>query len=226
MVASITTNLMGSSTNSATTTQRPALDRNAFLQLLVAQISHQDPLQPMEGTEFVTQLAQFSIVEQSIAQSSKLDVLSTQLRGLSYNEASTLVGRSVTIRGHGIAYDGTTATGASVTLPEPVSAVTVTIRDASGTAVRTMQMGPHAAGTLAVAWDGRDNNGQHVPAGGYTVDVSATKADGSSVAVSQDVTGVVQRVSYDKGYAELLLDSGATAPISDLVSVGATPASR
>ena len=66
-----------------------ALDRDAFLKLLVAQLSHQDPLKPMEGTEFVTQLAQFTAVEQQLAQSAKLDLISLQLRGLSNNEAAS-----------------------------------------------------------------------------------------------------------------------------------------
>src|SRR5262245_60849649 len=70
-----------------------AVDKEAFLKLLVAQLSHQDPLQPTEGTEFVAQLSQFAMVEQSIAQSSKLDGISAQMTGLSSNEAAGLVGK-------------------------------------------------------------------------------------------------------------------------------------
>jgi flagellar hook assembly protein FlgD len=58
------------------------LDRQAFLKLLIAQVRQQDPLKPMEGTEFVTQLAQFSVVEQAIEQSRQLDVVGAQIRGL------------------------------------------------------------------------------------------------------------------------------------------------
>lgn len=214
---------IGATTSGASATSgagaAPSMDRNAFLQLLVAQLSHQDPLQPMEGTEFVQQLSQFSLVEQAITQSNQLDVLSTQVRGLSNNEAVGLVGSAVTVRGHGVAYDGTNATTSNVTLAAPAARVTATLRDANGRVVRTMELGARGAGAVPVTWDGRDDHGQPAPRGTYTLSVSATTADGRAVDVTQDVTGTVTRVSFDHGYPELTLDNGASAPISDLVSV-------
>ena len=68
----------GTNTNPNGTPAGPQspLDKDAFLKLLVAQLQHQDPLKPMEGTEFVTQLAQFTAVEQGAAQTAKLDLIS------------------------------------------------------------------------------------------------------------------------------------------------------
>ncbi|MDB4947094.1 MAG: Flagellar basal-body rod modification protein FlgD [Labilithrix sp.] len=198
------------------------LDKDAFLKLLVAQMSHQDPLNPTQGTEYVAQLSQFAMVEQSVAQSQKLDTLSAQIGGLSNNAATDLVGKTVNIRGHGIAWDGTNATGASVTLGGASTKTTVEIQDANGKTVRTMELGGRPAGTVPIAWDGKDANGQPVPRGTYSVKVTATDAQGAKVDASSDVTGTVKKVSFDKGYPELLLDSGATAPVSDLVSVGGT----
>ncbi len=200
------------------------MDRNAFLSLLVAQLSHQDPLQPQEGTEFVQQLSQFSLVEQAITQSNQLEVLSAQVRGLSSNEAVGLVGNTVTVRGHGVAYDGVTATSSNVSLGAAAHKVTATITDSNGRVVRTIELGPHAAGALRVGWDGRDDHGQSVARGSYSINVSATTEDGRAVNVTQDVTGTVVSVSFDKGYPELTLDNGSSAPISDLVSVSRSSA--
>ena len=80
MTTPITSATSGAGTNVATNAgslttaagQKP-MNKEAFLKLLVAQISHQDPLKPMEGTEFVTQLSQFAMVEQAISQSTQLD---------------------------------------------------------------------------------------------------------------------------------------------------------
>ncbi len=211
------------STNAAnappTPKEKSALDKDAFLKLLVAQLSHQDPLKPTEGTEFIAQLSQFAMVEQAIAQSSKLEVLSAQVRGLSNNEATGLVGKSVTVRGKGIAFDGSLATGASASLSGPAAKVVVRIEDAQGKTVRTLDLGPKNAGALPITWDGKDDLGNMAAKGNYTVKVEATAEDGSPVAASQDVTGNVMKVTFEKGYPELLLDSGVTAPISDLVSV-------
>lgn len=217
-----------SATQTATATPsssgaKPAIDKDAFLKLLVAQLSHQDPLNPMQGTEFVTQLSQFSIVEQAVAQSKQLELLSTQVTGLSNNEATALVGKSVTVRGHGIAFDGVLATGANVTLGGPATKVTASIKDTAGNVVRTLDLGARPAGSVSVQWDGKDDHGNTVPKGSYSLSVTATDANNAPVHVSQDVTGVVTKVSFDKGYPELTLDTGATAAISDLVSVAAPP---
>jgi len=194
-------------------------DKESFLKLLVAQLQQQDPLSPMEGTEFVSQLAQFSVVEQSIAQSNQLELISLQLTGIASNDAIGLIGKQVTVRGDKISFDGQNATGFNVTLDQPATELTVTIRDENGNAVKTMELGQHAAGPVQVPWDGTDDNGNPVAAGTYSVEVSARDEQGDPVSVSLDVSGIVVGVSFDKGYPEVELDTGATAPISDLINV-------
>lgn len=215
-----TTNASGGASSSTT------LDKNAFLKLLVAQLQHQDPLQPTEGTEFITQLSQFSLVEQAVAQSEQLQVLGAQLTGLSNEGVAAMVGKNVTVKGSGVAFDGVTAVTGGATLGAAAKSLTVTVRDASGKAVRTIEVGPHAAGPFQIKWDGRDDSGNLVAKGAYSFNCKATGADGLGVTVDQQVTGVVNSVTYDKGYPLLTLDSGVTAPISDLVGVSnaSTPA--
>lgn len=200
------------------------LGRDAFLKLLVAQLSHQDPLKPTDGTEFVTQLAQFSAVEQAVSQTARLDTLSAQLTGISANESVSLIGKQVTVRGQNLLYDGTNPATATVKLGGAAAEVKVTVTDASGKVIRTINLGSKPAGPLDVSWDGRDDAGRQVGAGGYSFSVSAKSATGASVDVQKDVTGVVQKVTFDKGYPVVVLDSGVTASISDLVSAGVAPA--
>ncbi len=200
-----------------------ALDKEAFLKLLVAQLQNQDPLSPMNGTEFVSQLAEFSNLEQAIAQSAQLELISLQLTGIASNEAIGLIGKEVTIRGDTIPFDGSQPTGFSVDLDAEAAEVTVTIRDQHGNPVRTMNLGSQPAGPVAVPWDGTDDDGNTVSAGQYTAEVSARDKSGNPVNVSQDVSGIVVGVSFDKGYPEVELDTGATAPISDLISVAEAP---
>lgn len=200
------------------------LGRDAFLKLLVAQLSHQDPLKPTDGTEFVTQLAQFSAVEQAVSQTARLDTLSAQLTGISANESVSLIGKQVTVRGQNLLYDGTNPATATVKLGGAAAEVKVTVTDASGKVIRTINLGSKPAGPLDVSWDGRDDAGRQVGAGSYSFSVSAKSATGASVEVQKDVTGVVQKVTFDKGYPVVVLDSGVTASISDLVSAGVAPA--
>jgi flagellar basal-body rod modification protein FlgD len=209
----------GAASSAGTT---PTLGQDAFLKLLVAQLSHQDPTAPMQGTEFVTQLSQFSLVEQSVAQSSALSSVNAQLGGIGNSQATDLVGKSVTINGSSFAFNGSLPTSASMNLAGNATDVQVTISDSSGNAVRTMDLGSKPAGLASFSWDGRETSGQLAPAGTYTIAVKATGTNGSTVAATQNVTGVVTSVNFSQGYAQLTLDSGATAPISSLVSVGAS----
>jgi flagellar basal-body rod modification protein FlgD len=216
-----TSNTSGST--ASTTGGQAAMDKQAFLKLLVAQLSHQDPLKPMEGTEFVTQLAQFSSVEQQILQSQKLDILSTQMQGLASNEAASLVGKQVTIQGQSTIHsDGTLAPApSSFSLDGAATTVKVQIKDKDGNVVKTMDLGAHGAGAVPVNWDGTNDAGAKVPAGDYSVDVTATDKDGKPVSTTQKMSGTVVAVDYDKGYPEVVLDNGVHAPLSELVSVGA-----
>lgn len=204
-------------------TDSGSLDKEAFLQLLVAQMQNQDPLSPMEGTEYVNQLATFTNVEQAIRQADAMDVVSMQLTGIAANEAIGLIGKEVTVKGNTLAFDGANATELHGTLEGQAQEVTVTVRDQNGNAVRTMTLGPQPGGTLSVPWDGRDEAGQLAPEGSYSVEMSARDASGNPVGVSQEVTGKVVGVSFDRGYPEVILDSGARAPISDLVDVAMVP---
>jgi flagellar basal-body rod modification protein FlgD len=202
----------------------PAVNQQQFMQLLIAQLKHQDPTQPVQGTEFVTQLAQFSLVEQSVNQTQQLGNINTQVAGLSNDAASQLVGKTVTLNGTSTSFNGTVATPANATLQGPAAQILATITDSNGNVIRTLNVGPHAAGPITVAWDGRDNSGQPAPIGAYAVGITAADSNGGPVNVSQNVTGVVANVSFANGSPEITLASGATAPVSQVVGVG-TPTS-
>jgi flagellar basal-body rod modification protein FlgD len=209
------------SSSSSSSSSGGTVSQADFMQLLVAQLQNQDPTQPVQGTEFVTQLAQFAQLQQSTSQTQMLGTLSTQLTGLSNNQATDLVGQTVTVSGNTVSFDGTTATPTNVTLASAAANVTATIADSNGNVVQTLNLGAHAAGSMGIPWNGQDSAGGLVPSGNYTVTVTATDASNQAVSVSQNVTGVVQNVSFSQGYPELTLTSGVQAPISQLVSVGA-----
>jgi flagellar basal-body rod modification protein FlgD len=96
---------------------------------------------------------------------------------------------------------------------------TITIRNQSGAAVRTIDAGAHAAGITQLRWDGRDDAGNVQPAGTYQIVVTASDANGNPVTVNQQTSGTVSDVSFDKGYPVLELDTGVSVPVSDLLKV-------
>lgn len=225
MVAPITGSTSATGTADATSQlaslagDNQALGKDAFLQLLVAQMKNQDPLKPMDDTAFVAQLAQFSSLEQQTSTNKLLELVATQQQGLANNTIVDLVGKGVSVRGTQVGYNGDgLGTPTRFTLAASADDVRVNIVDSTGRTVRTIKAGAKPAGAVTVQWDGKDDLGTAQPAGSYSVSVQATSG-GSPVVVSQETTGIVQSVSFDGGFTQLVLDNGVTAPASDLIRV-------
>lgn len=196
------------------------LGQEAFLKLLVAQLQNQDPLNPQENYEFVAQLAQFSSLEQSIGINDRLDALALQNQGLQNSQIVSLVGKEATVKGDIVTLNGQGAiVPISFTLKDAATEATVLIRDVNGRNVRTIQVPAKAAGTVSVQWNGQSDSGNPQPAGPYQVTVTAKNADGGPVSLTQQTTGRIDSVSFDRGFPVIHLDSGVAAPVGDLLSV-------
>jgi flagellar basal-body rod modification protein FlgD len=196
------------------------LGQEAFLKLLVAQLQNQDPLNPQENYEFVAQLAQFSSLEQSIGINDRLDALALQNQGLQNSQIVGLVGKEATVKGDIVTLNGQGAiVPISFTLNDAAEESTIVIRDAAGRTVRTIPVAAKAAGTVTVTWNGQNDAGNPQPAGPYKVSVTAKNADGAPVALTQQTSGLIEAVSFDRGFPVLHLDSGVAAPVGDLLSV-------
>jgi flagellar basal-body rod modification protein FlgD len=199
-----------------------SLDKNAFLKLLVAQMKNQDPLKPMDNTEFVAQLAQFSNLEQVMGINSRLDTLTVQGQGLQNTEISNLVGKTVTVNGKSIALDGSGgAVSFGFSIDTPAATTTVVISDANGNPIRTLDGGARSAGLAKLTWDGKNDAGVRQPPGPYTVTVTAKTQGGAPIPVTQNAKGRVSTVSFAKGYPEIQLENGLAVPVSDLLDVSA-----
>lgn len=198
-----------SSTSTSAETAAPppnpnGLGKDDFLKLLVAQISNQSPLNPMDNTEFVAQLAQFSNLEQLAQVNKRLDALALGQAGL-------LTGQSVQLLGKKVVYSGSDmflADGSAsyrYDLGRAAAEVEVTIKDESGRVVRTLTTGAQSAGKQEGVWNGLDDDGNAVAPGRYTIEVKATDGNGDDVTVQTYGIGVVSGISFDKGYPELLI---------------------
>jgi flagellar basal-body rod modification protein FlgD len=107
----------------------------------------------------------------------------------------------------------------SFTLNEAAEESTIVIRDAAGRMVRTIPVAAKAAGTVTVTWNGQNDAGNPQPAGPYKVTITAKDADGTPVSLTQQTSGVIDSVSFDRGFPVIHLDSGVAAPVGDLLSV-------
>jgi flagellar basal-body rod modification protein FlgD len=226
MVASVnsTTTANNAADLSKALGNNPAMGRDAFLKLLVAQLKNQDPLKPQDNSAFVAELAQFSSLEQSMGVNDRLDQMMLQNQGMANADVVNMVGKNATVKGSLITTDGS-GIGVPVAFTQDRASdkTTVQIQDASGKIVRTLDLGSRPTGISKITWDGRSDDGLVQPAGTYSVSVKANDADGGTVSVSQETTGTINGVAFDKGYPVLKLSNGVNAPVSDLLRVETPP---
>tara|TARA_R110000772_G_scaffold191168_1_gene302023 strand:- start:7855 stop:8589 length:735 start_codon:yes stop_codon:yes gene_type:complete len=164
-------------------------DLNRFLTLLTTQLQHQDPLDPMDATQFTSQLVQFASVEQQIYQNSNLEKL---LAVQETNKLAGLVGfidNVVEVEGQDIVLDGSSG---RFTYGMPLGSVEtqITISNLDGKQVFTAQ-GSTDPGIHAVEWDGTSNEGQLQPDGLYRVQVTAFDRQGNLLDVFHTTFGRV-----------------------------------
>jgi flagellar basal-body rod modification protein FlgD len=194
------------------------LGKDEFLKLLMAQLGHQDPTAPTDSEAFVAQLAQFASLELQQNTNASLDNLLVAQAASQQTAVLTMVGRDVTFRTDKISLADGVASTTSARIQEPAASTTAVIVDSSGRTVRTMQLGPQAAGTFDVTWDGRDDMGNPQPPGTYTVRVTASDAAGKSIEVQQRGAGRVTGISFEDGVPELLLGT-EHVKLSDIVEI-------
>ncbi len=187
-----------------------AEDFSQFLTLLTTQLQNQDPLSPMDSTEFTNQLVQFSQVEQSINTNQKLDsLLSLQLASIS-SVALGYVGLDITYTSAEMNFDGTNDIDINYGLAEQASVAKVNIYAEDGTLVRSMDA-PKSPGAQKVVWDGKDKNGNLMEPGTYSVKVDAANKDGKPITVSTAVSGNVRGIESQDGVIYLLVGERAIA---------------
>jgi flagellar basal-body rod modification protein FlgD len=178
-------------------------DKEAFLKLLVAQVSQQDPMSPQDSDQYVQQLTQFSTLEQLMSLNKGVETLALGQMSNNSQEALRFVGRNVVARGDQLTHDQGDYSEISYEVKGDASEALLTIRDAYGDVVYETDVRSDK-GVQRFTWDGRGQNGQTLPSGRYTVSIEA-QAGGDTVPVDTYVKGEVTGVRFDQGYPEMMI---------------------
>ena len=172
---------------------------DTFLKILTSQIQNQDPLQPMDSSQFTQQLVQFSGVEQQIKVNSQLEQLLSATRSNAGASLSGYLGQQAEIKTANAEFTGTPIHW-RYTLPSDSAKTTVTVQDSGGQIVYS-ETGELAAGEHDFTWNGKGFNGATLPTGkAYTVNVIAADANGN--ALTPDHSLITSVTGVDLTYGE------------------------
>ena len=174
------------------------LGQDAFLQLLVTELQHQDPTQPQDPNTMITQMAQFSSLEQQTNTNTLLTGMQGQVSALFQGQSANLLGTQVQVTSDHLDLDqGSASVG--LNLPTAAAKVTLTIQDAKGKTVATLNQGALGAGSQVVPWDGKGDSGHRLPDGSYSVNVAAVDAAGNPIAATTTSYATVTALNYLNG---------------------------
>ena len=202
------------------------LDKDSFMLLLVTQFKYQDPLNPMDDKEFISQMAQFSSLEQMMNLNTSMDNMVDATNNQQMINATSYIGKQVSVTGNTIGKVTDGATGQTsvsafrYAFGDNVVKGTLTVRDANGNTIYSEDLaGKQAGTTFEFNWDGNTGAGLPAPDGVYTVSLSAFNAAGEAVLSDQVVDATVTGVINQDGVVYLGMDGGQLLALANVRQV-------
>jgi flagellar basal-body rod modification protein FlgD len=195
------------------------LGRDEFLKLLVAQLENQDPMNPQENGEFVSQLAQFSSLEEAQNLTQSFDGFAANFQSSQHLQATSLVGRPVHVASDNTLLGNEGAISVLAEIPIVADAASLKVYNSSGGLVDNFDLGAISPGRNEFVWTGEDANGQRYPAGVYRFEVS-TSNDGVAQRAPIYLSSNVNSVTIEPGGSLTLNLAGiGPTPMSDVIQI-------
>ncbi len=174
------------------------LGKEAFLNLLVTQLKNQNPLKPMDNTQFVSQMAQFSALEQSTNLANSFDKFEKTFSSSLQLQAASLMGKKVSVLSNDLDVIAGKSGTMSFDLPQE-SMTYVKILNSKGKVVDEENLGWLKPGSHTYDWSATNSNGVKVPDGTYTYQLEGIQRDGTHVQLSGVKGGIVNGVKFEGG---------------------------
>ncbi len=184
------------------------LGQDDFLQLLIAQLQNQDPLNPTDSTEFTAQLASYSQLEQSFNLNESMNQLVESQNNSDRLSTLSMIGKEVRVAGSSFQLgEGTAEIG--YTLDGNASEVQIHIQDSTGKQVATINSTELLPGDHSITWQGVGDNGEHLPAGQYSLTIEAKGVgESETVGATPLVITKVNGVDLSSSDPILITDTG------------------
>ncbi len=218
---SSTSQTNSSSSSSSSSAGAGTMTSSDFMQLLVAQMQNQDPLNPMDSTQYASQLAQFSSLEQlqnlnsSMTQSLNANYALSQ--SITNSLASNLIGKYVTL-GTTLQNSGQGSAEIGYNLPDNAKSAEIDIYDSNNNLVKTISNVNLTSGNHQLSWDFTDNSGNALPTGSYTIKISATSLTGNDLAATAYAAGDVSAIQFGSSGTTLVVNN-AEYQLSDVSEI-------
>tara|TARA_Y100000294_G_scaffold157766_1_gene159600 strand:- start:1087 stop:1752 length:666 start_codon:yes stop_codon:yes gene_type:complete len=203
-------------------TKKSALGKDEFMKLLVAQMSAQDPLDPMDNADFSAQLAQFSALEQMQNVNKNIEDLVQLQTSFNNNMSIDLIDKLVTVPGNNLTISEGKPDTVSYELGKEAKSVSIKMYDSSNNLVASVLKGAKTAGLHEYTWDGKDLTGKVLPDGDYTFKVSAVDSADLPVVTRTHQNSKVTGVVFEDGVSYVVTGNDNKIDVKDITSVNSS----
>lgn len=190
-----------------------ALGQEDFLKLMVTQLTTQDPFNPVENTEMIAQMAQFSSVAGISELNQSMKTIAQAMNPSRISDAASWIGRSMLVTSPVATPLANGVYAGELNLPKGADQISISFVDESGAVVHTADLGAQPSGPLEFAWEGVDAAGQRIANGPLRIVVDATAGGEQvtpTVATWTTITSIKSPASG--GATQLVTDLGLMQP--------------
>lgn len=192
------------------------MNQEDFLELMTAQMQNQDPFNPSDNGEFMTQMAQFSQVNALDQLNDSFSDFAANMLSSQTLQATGLLGRSIMVDGSQVQLEEGASVNASLDLTSRTRDVVVSIKDGSGALVDQISLGTVNPGLRDFTWDGTDLDGNEMPEGNYYISAEGLSEDGVGTTLDTLVPNTVSSVSIADSKVILNTNNGNELSLSDV----------
>lgn len=201
--------------SSTTGTGKSEMGQADFLTLLTAQMQYQDPFEPVDNSEMVSQMATITNSSGIAEMNASLKTLASNLTGSRLGDAASWIGKAMLVQSNVAVPDSAGSYAGQITLSAASDAVSVDLVDGDGTVVKTIDLGAQDAGaTASFYWDGKDDTGASVASSALQVKVNG----GTTSQVATWATIAAVQSPADGSSSKLITALGSYSP-SDAISL-------
>ncbi|CAD5286166.1 Basal-body rod modification protein FlgD [Alteromonas sp. 38] len=198
------------------------LSQEDFFAMLTEQLANQDPTKPVDNDQMVAQMTSFTMADGISQLNDKFESFAASMTSNQALQASSLIGQNVLVQGN-VGHMSSDAAGVSgvVVNEQSVQNMTITVENQYGEVIKTIDAGTQAAGNIQFEWDGKDTQGNDMPAGDYVISATG-EINGEGVQLNTAINRHVGSVSLaGSGQGVILnLDGEVSISLDDVIQIG------
>ncbi len=196
---------------------KTSLGKDDFLTLLLVELQHQDPTEPMDSEKILSQTSQLATLESAQNTNNALEKLAASLGSSQQFSSIAAIGKTADLGSNAIGYDEGTESSFEIYFPEAVANGRVEILDSNGEIVSTMEIEENPAGVHQFDWNGMLTNGDSADSGVYYVTASYNNPDGTPLTTRMG-TYPIESVKFEEGNTLVKVGS-AYVPLENISEI-------